>query len=508
MAQASVLELRGITKRFPGIVADDHVDFDLRSGEVHALLGENGAGKSTLMNILYGLYRPDEGEIVVKGEPVSFASAKDAIDHGIGMVHQHFMLIPVMTVAENIVLGMEPVRDGVLLDERVAEQSVRDFSARFGLAVDPGARVDEISVGQQQRVEIVKALYRRAEILILDEPTAVLTPQEAGELFEIIRRLRADGTSIIFISHKLNEVLEVADRITVLRRGRKIDTVLREGATEPALARMMVGREVLLRVEKGPARPSDVLLEVSDLHVLDERGLERVRGVPFQVRAGEIVGIAGVEGNGQTELVEAITGLLRIESGTVTVAGKTAPQHATVREMLDAGVGHIPEDRQRRGLVLEFTIAENIALHDYDKPPASRRGWLFPGRLIERAARVIREFDVRGGGPLAFARTLSGGNQQKLVVAREVARDPRVLVAAQPTRGLDIGAIEYLHRRLVTERDAGRAILLVSLELDEVLSLADRILVMYEGRIVGEHAAGAGEEEIGLEMLGGGKQAA
>ena len=508
MAQASVLELRGITKRFPGIVADDHVDFDLRSGEVHALLGENGAGKSTLMNILYGLYRPDEGEIVVKGEPVSFASAKDAIDHGIGMVHQHFMLIPVMTVAENIVLGMEPVRDGILLDERVAEQSVRDFSARFGLAVDPGARVDEISVGQQQRVEIVKALYRRAEILILDEPTAVLTPQEAGELFEIIRRLRADGTSIIFISHKLNEVLEVADRITVLRRGRKIDTVPREGATEAGLARMMVGREVLLRVEKGPAQPGDLLLEVSDLHVLDERGLERVRGVSFQVRAGEIVGIAGVEGNGQTELVEAITGLLRIESGTVTVAGKTAPQHATVREMLDAGVGHIPEDRQRRGLVLEFTIAENIALHDYDKPPASRRGWLFPGRLIERAARVVREFDVRGGGPLAFARTLSGGNQQKLVVAREVARDPRVLVAAQPTRGLDIGAIEYLHRRLVTERDAGRAILLVSLELDEVLSLADRILVMYEGRIVGEHAAGAGEEEIGLEMLGGGKQAA
>jgi simple sugar transport system ATP-binding protein len=508
MAQASVLELRGITKRFPGIVADDHVDFDLRSGEVHALLGENGAGKSTLMNILYGLYRPDEGEIFVKGEPVSFGSAKDAIEHGIGMVHQHFMLIPVMTVAENIVLGVEPVRDGVFLDEGAAEQSVRDFSARFGLAVDPGARVDEISVGQQQRVEIVKALYRRADILILDEPTAVLTPQEAGELFEIIRRLRADGTSIIFISHKLNEVLEVADRITVLRRGRKIDTVPREGATEPVLARMMVGREVLLRVEKGPAQPGDVLLEVSDLHVADERGLERVRGVSVQVRAGEIVGIAGVEGNGQTELVEAITGLRRIESGTVAVAGMTAPQHATVREMLDAGVGHIPEDRQRRGLVLEFTIAENIALHDYDKPPASRRGWLFPGRLIERAARVIREFDVRGGGPLAFARTLSGGNQQKLVVAREVARDPRVLVAAQPTRGLDVGAIEYLHRRLVAERDAGRAILLVSLELDEVLSLADRILVMYEGRIVGEHAAGAGEEEIGLEMLGGRKQVA
>jgi simple sugar transport system ATP-binding protein len=504
----SVLELQGITKRYPGIVADDHVDFDLRRGEVHALLGENGAGKSTLMNILYGLTKPDEGEILVGGKHVSFSSARDAIESGIGMVHQHFMLIPVMTVAENIVLGVEPVRDGVLLDERGAEERVRELSQQFGLAVDPTALVSSITVGQQQRVEILKALYRGAEILILDEPTAVLTPQEAGELFGIVRSLQADGKSIIFISHKLNEVLEIADRITVLRRGKKIDTVSRQGATEEGLARMMVGREVLLRVDKAPASPTDVALEVKDLQVVDERDLEKVRGVSFVVRRGEIVAIAGVDGNGQTELVEAITGLRRIESGTVAVGGREFQGHLTPRMMIDAGIGHIPEDRHRRGLVLEFDLAENIALHDYDKQPDSKHGWLYPARLVQRAARLIKEFDIRGGGPLTLARALSGGNQQKVVVAREVARNPVVLIAAQPTRGLDVGAIEYVHRRLVAERDAGRAILLVSLELDEVLSLADRILVMYEGRIVGEHAAGAGEEEIGLEMLGGRKEAA
>jgi general nucleoside transport system ATP-binding protein len=504
----SVLELQGITKRYPGIVADDHVDFDLRRGEVHALLGENGAGKSTLMNILYGLTKPDEGEILVGGKHVSFSSAKDAIESGIGMVHQHFMLIPVMTVAENIVLGVEPVRDGVLLDERGAEERVRELSQQFSLAVDPTALVSSITVGQQQRVEILKALYRGAEILILDEPTAVLTPQEAGELFAIVRSLQADGKSIIFITHKLNEVLEIADRITVLRRGKRIDTVSRQGATEEGLARMMVGREVLLRVDKAPASPTDVALDVKDLEVVDERDLEKVRGVSFTVRRGEIVAIAGVDGNGQTELVEAITGLRRIASGTVAVGGRAFEGHVTPRMMIDAGIGHIPEDRHRRGLVLEFNLAENIALHDYDKPPDSKRGWLYPARLVQRAARLIKEFDIRGGGPLTLARALSGGNQQKVVVAREVARNPVVLIAAQPTRGLDVGAIEYVHRRLVAERDAGRAILLVSLELDEVLSLADRILVMYEGRIVGEHAAGAGEEEIGLEMLGGRKEAA
>ena len=494
--------MRGITKRFPGVVADDRVDFDLRRGEVHALLGENGAGKSTLMNILYGLYRPDEGEIDVNGKPVSFHSAKDAIDRGIGMVHQHFMLIPVMTVAENIVLEVEPTKAGVLLDYDAAVERVRDISTRFGLAVNPNAKVENIGVGQQQRVEILKALYRGAEILILDEPTAVLTPQEAGELFGIIKSLQADGTSIIFISHKLNEVLEIADRITVLRRGKKIDTIPREGATEDTLARMMVGRDVLLRVDKPPAQPGDVLLEVRGLNVTDDRGLPVVRDVSLSVHAGEIVGIAGVEGNGQSELIEAITGLMAFDSGEVVVAGRSI-SHPTARRMLDAGVGHIPEDRQRRGLVLEFTISENIALHDYNRPPASKWGWLFPRRLVQRARELIREFDVRGGGPQTRAGALSGGNQQKLVAAREVARDPKVLIAAQPTRGLDVGAIEYLHRRLVEERDEGRAILLVSLELDEVLSLSDRILVMYEGRIVAEHAAGATEDEIGIEMLGG-----
>jgi len=499
---STVLELRGITKRFPGVVANDHVDFDLRAGEVHALLGENGAGKSTLMNILYGLYKPDEGEILVWGKPVVFASAKDAIGAGIGMVHQHFMLIPVMTVAENIVLEVEPRKAGVLLDYDQAVERVREISTRYGLAVNPTAKVENISVGQQQRVEILKALYRGAEILILDEPTAVLTPQEAGELFAIIKSLQEGGTSIIFISHKLNEVLEIADRITVLRRGKMIDTVPREGATEEGLAKMMVGREVLLRVEKPPPQTGGVLLEVRDLSVDDDRGLPAVRDVSLSVRAGEIVGIAGVEGNGQSELIEAITGLRSASSGEVAVAGQVVP-HPTARRMLDVGVGHIPEDRQRRGLVLEFSIAENIALHDYNKPPASRFGWLFPRRLIQRARSLIREFDVRGGGPQTAGGALSGGNQQKVVAAREVSRDPKVLVAAQPTRGLDVGAIEYLHRRLVEERDEGRAILLISLELDEILSLSDRILVMYEGRIVGEHSGDVTEEEIGLEMLGG-----
>jgi simple sugar transport system ATP-binding protein len=499
----TVLEMRGIVKEFPGVLANDHVDFDLRRGEVHALLGENGAGKSTLMNVLDGLYKPDAGQIVLAGKPVSFSSAKDAIRAGIGMVHQHFMLIPVMTVAENIVLGTEPIEAGVLLDYGQARDRVRELARTFGFAIDPDARIENITVGQQQRVEILKALYRRADILILDEPTAALTPQEATELFEILRLLKREGMSIIFISHKLNEVLDIADRITVLRRGRKIDTVAREGATEAGLARMMVGREVLLRVEKSAPTPGDVLLEVRDLRVRDERELEKVRGVSLEVRAGEIVGIAGVDGNGQTELIEALTGLRKPESGTVTIAGKAMPAHANPRQMLDAGLGHIPEDRQRRGLVLEFSLAENIALHDYCSPPDSRYGWLFPRRLVERARRLITEFDVRGGGPLTRAGALSGGNQQKLVAAREVARDPRVLIAAQPTRGLDVGAIEYLHRRLVEERDEGRAILLVSLELEEVLSLSDRILVLYEGEIVGQHEPPVSEEAIGIEMLGG-----
>ncbi len=502
MADDLVLEMQGIRKEFPGIVANDDVSFDVRRGEVHALLGENGAGKSTLMNILYGLYRPDAGEIRLNGKPVSFSSARDAIDAGIGMVHQHFMLIPVMTVAENVVLGTEPVRSGVILDEPGAERRVADMARSLNFAVDPKALVEDISVGQQQRVEIMKALYRNADLLILDEPTAALTPQEASDLFEILRTLRREGISIIFISHKLNEVLDIADRITVLRRGKTIETVPGKGATEASLARAMVGRDVLLRVEKEPAQPGDVLLTVQDLHVRDDREIEKVRGVSFDVRAGEIVGIAGVDGNGQTELIDALTGLRRIDSGTVTIGGRTL-SHADARSALDLGIGHIPEDRQRRGLVLEFSIAENIALHDYAKPPTARLGWLFPRRMVERARTLIREFDVRGGGPYTRAGGLSGGNQQKLVAAREIDRDPKVLIAAQPTRGLDVGAIEYLDRRLITERDEGRAILLVSLELDEILSLSDRILVMYEGEIVGEHTGEVSEEAIGLEMLGG-----
>jgi general nucleoside transport system ATP-binding protein len=496
-----VLEMRGIRKEFPGVVANDDVSFDVRRGEVHALLGENGAGKSTLMNILYGLYRPDAGEIRLNGKPVSFSSASDAIEAGIGMVHQHFMLIPVMTVAENVVLGTEPVKDGVLLDEGVAERRVADMAKTFNFAVEPGALVEDIGVGQQQRVEIMKALYRNADLLILDEPTAVLTPQESLDLFEILRTLKREGISIIFISHKLNEVLEIADRITVLRRGKTIETVPRQGATEESLARAMVGREVLLRVEKKPAEAGDVLLSVQDLHVRDDRGIEKVRGISLEVRAGEIVGIAGVDGNGQTELIEALTGLRRAETGRIEVGGRDL-HHASTREVLDAGLGHIPEDRQRRGLVLEFSLAENVALHDYALPPDSKWGWLFPNRLVERARRLIKEFDVRGGGPFTPAGALSGGNQQKLVAAREISRDPKALIAAQPTRGLDVGAIEYLHRRLVTERDEGRAILLVSLELEEIFSLSDRILVIYEGQIVGEHTGEVSEEQIGFEMVG------
>jgi general nucleoside transport system ATP-binding protein len=503
VATPTVLEMRGIVKQFPGVLANDHVDLNLRRGEVHALLGENGAGKSTLMNILYGLYKPDEGEIHVHGKQVTFHSAKDAIDEGLGMVHQHFMLIPIMTVAENVVLGSEPKEASVLLDYDEARKRVRELAVSFGFGIDPDARIQDISVGQQQRVEILKALYRRADILILDEPTAVLTPQEADELFGILKTLVREGISVIFISHKLNEVLAIADRITVLRRGRKIDTVPQEGATEAGLARLMVGREVLLRVDKPPATPGETVLELRNVTVRDERGIEKVRDVSLEVRAGEIVGIAGVDGNGQTELVEAITGLRSRESGDVLVEGRELPAHASARTMLEAGIGHIPEDRHRYGIVLDFTLAENAALHDFRYPPDSRFGWLFPRRLAERTRGLIKEFDIRGGDPQTRARNLSGGNQQKLVVGREVDRDPKVLIAAQPTRGLDVGAIEYLHRRLVEERDTGRAILLVSLELEEVLSLSDRILVIYEGRIVGEHAHGVTEEEIGVEMLGG-----
>jgi ABC-type uncharacterized transport system ATPase subunit len=500
--QGPILELRGITKRFPGVLANDHVDLDLRRGEVHALLGENGAGKSTLMNVLYGLYHPDEGEIRINGKPVTIGTPGEAIEHGIGMVHQHFMLIPVMTVAENIVLATEPRKAGIFLDYDAAQKRVRDLAATFNFAIDPDAKVENITVGQQQRVEILKALYRGADILILDEPTAVLTPQEADELFGILKTLQREGMSIIFISHKLREVLEIADRITVLRRGKKIETVPREGATTEGLARLMVGREVLLRVEKTPAAPVEPLLVVEDLTVLDDRDLEAVRGVSLEVHGKEIVGIAGVDGNGQSELVDALTGLRKVSGGRVLVGGEEVTTRSA-HDHYDAGLGHIPEDRHLRGLVLDFTLAENLALHDFEKEPFAKLGWLRPGRMVAWARKLLQEFDVRGGGPKTRAAALSGGNQQKVVVAREVARDPRALIAAQPTRGLDVGAIEFVHRRLVEERDEGRAVLLISLELDEVLSLSDRILVLYEGRIVAEYGPDVSEEELGIAMTGG-----
>jgi ABC-type uncharacterized transport system ATPase subunit len=497
------LELRGITKRFGPLVANDAIDFELRRGEIHALLGENGAGKSTLMNVLYGLHHPDEGEIRLDGEVVRIDSARRAIGLGIGMVHQHFMLVPVMTVAENLVLGTEPTR-GPLLDYKEAAARTRELSERFGLAVRPEAKVQDLGVGAQQRVEILRALLRGAKVLVLDEPTAVLTAQESQDLFRVLRALKADGTSIVFISHKLNEVLDVSDRVTVLRRGKKVDTVETEGSTERSLASLMVGREVLLQVEKPEHTPGDTVLEVRDLELADDRGLPAVRGVSFDVRAGEIVGLAGVDANGQSELIEAITGLRRPLAGTITVAGHDITGHNAL-QAIEAGVGHIAEDRHRRGLVLQFDLAENLSLLEYRKPEMSRWGWLSPRRMADRARKLLRDYDVRGGETDTLASSLSGGNQQKVVIARELSANPKVLVAAQPTRGLDVGAIEFVHRRLVEERDAGRAILLVSLELEEVRSLSDRALVIYEGELVAELPPSASEEEFGVVMTGGGR---
>jgi ABC-type uncharacterized transport system ATPase subunit len=500
------LELRGITKRFGSLVANNAIDFELKRGEIHALLGENGAGKSTLMNVLYGLHQPDEGEIVLEGSPVEIDSPRRAIQLGIGMVHQHFMLVPVMTVAENLVLGSEP-RKGPMLDLASAAARTREISERFGLAVDPDAKVEDLGVGAQQRVEILRALFRGAKVLVLDEPTAVLTAQESQDLFRVLRALAEDGTSIVFISHKLNEVLDVSDRVTVLRRGKMIDTVATEGATERSLARLMVGRDVLLRVEKDEHAPGDVLLDVQGLSADDDRGLPAVRDVSLQVRAGEIVGLAGVDANGQSELIESLVGLRRPTAGSVSVAGQDLTR-AGAREMIDAGVGHIAEDRHRRGLVLQFDLAENLSLHEYRKKAMARFGWLSPKRMDERAKTLLSEYDVRGGDADTPAASLSGGNQQKCVIARELASDPQVLIAAQPTRGLDVGAIEFVHRRLVEERDKGRAILLVSLEMEEIRSLSDRVLVIYEGAIVAEMAPTASEEEFGIAMTGGGRREA
>jgi general nucleoside transport system ATP-binding protein len=468
---------------------------------VHALLGENGAGKSTLMNVLYGLHQPDEGEIFLRGEPVQIGSPREAIGLRIGMVHQHFMLIPVMTVAENVVLASEPSR-GVLLDRDAAEERVRELSERFGLVVDPRAYVEDIGVGQQQRVEILRVLHRGADILILDEPTAVLTAQETAELFKVLRALTAEGVSVIFISHKLREVLDIADRVTVLRRGVKVGTVDAGGATEASLAKLMVGRDVLFRVAKEEVKAGEPMLEVSELEVEDDRGLPALRGLSLQVRAGEIVGVAGVDGNGQSELVEAITGLRVASAGHIRVGGRDITREG-VRGALRAGIGHIAEDRQRRGLVLDFNLAENLALREYRHRPLSRFGLLSPRRMERQAAPLLEQYDVRGGRPETLAASLSGGNQQKVVIARELAEDPRVTIAAQPTRGLDVGAIEFVHKRLLEQRDEGHAVLLVSLELEEIRSLSDRVLVIYEGRIVAEMAPDVSDEELGVAMLGG-----
>jgi general nucleoside transport system ATP-binding protein len=497
-----VLETRNITKRFPGVLANDQINLTLRRGEILALLGENGAGKSTLMNILYGLYHPDEGEVFIKGKPVRLDNPRDAIEQGIGMVHQHFQLVPVMTVAENVILGAEVLRYGPFLDRRRAERDVRELSQQYGLEVDPTAIVEELPVGMQQRVEIIKALYRHAEILILDEPTAVLTPQEADELFRIMRDLTKRGVSIIFITHKLKEVLAVADRIMVMRLGRMEGTAVPGEATEASLAEMMVGREVLLRVDKGPSQPGDVVLKVENLQAFDDRKHKILNGASFEVRAGEVLGIAGVQGNGQTELVEVLSGLRKPSGGKVTIGDKDIT-YASPRKVTEAGTAHIPEDRQRYGLVLAYTVSDNLILNSYYRPP-NRKGLTMDIRAIaERAKKKIREFDVRTPSIDTLVKSLSGGNQQKVVVARELARPIELLIASQPTRGLDVGSIEFIHRSIIKQRDEGVATLLVSAELDEILALSDRIAVMFHGRIVATlPAAEATREKLGLLMAG------
>ena len=494
-----VLEAKNISKRFPGVLANDHVDFDLRKGEIHALLGENGAGKTTLMNVLYGLYHPDGGEIHRDGKTVLMHSPKDAIALGIGMVHQHFMLIPVFTVTENIMLGSETVRRGVLARRQVAAE-VLQLSHQYGLDISPEAYVRDLPVGVQQRVEIVKTLYRNAEILILDEPTAVLTPQEAEDLFRIMRELTAQGVSIIFITHKLKEVLAIADRITVMRDGRVIGTVTPAETDEPHLAAMMVGREVILKVDKAAASMGEEVLHVRDLHVTDRRGLESVRGVSFSVRAGEILGVAGVQGNGQTELVQALTGLHMPRSGQVTLLGHDVTYNAP-RSIIESGMAHVPEDRQRHGLVLSYPVADNLMLCTYYLPPFGVNYMIDHRALDEYARRLVQQFDVRTPSPYVSTSTLSGGNQQKVIVARELSRPVKLLIANQPTRGLDVGSIEYIHRQIVTMREQGVAVLLVSAELDEIMALSDRIAVMYRGQIVATvNASEATREGLGLLM--------
>jgi simple sugar transport system ATP-binding protein len=502
---APALEMRGITKRYPGVVANDSIDLDVRPGEIHALLGENGAGKTTLMNILYGLARPDEGEILLDGQPVRIAGPSDAIARGINMVHQHFMLVPVFTVAENILLGEETMANPIFLDRHEARRRIRDLGARFGFEIDPDAKVGSLSVGWQQRVEILKALYRDARILVLDEPTAVLTPQETEEIFEVLRRLASQGHSILFISHKLYEVLEIADRITVIRRGKVVGERIPSETNEADLAELMVGRAVELTVDRGESHPAEPVLRVAGLQVPDDRGTPAVRSVDLEVRAGEILGIAGVAGNGQDELVEAIIGLRKVTSGTIDLSSENVTGHGP-RAMNEAGVAYVPADRHRFGLVLPFSIADNIVLTSYYRAPFAR-GFLRDFAAIEVAASAgIAKYDVRTPSADALANTLSGGNQQKLVVAREFDRPLKLLILDQPTRGLDVGSIEFIHRQAIRMRDEGTAILLVSAELDEVLELSDRIAVMYRGRVVATiDGRTADKNAVGLLMATGGE---
>jgi ABC-type uncharacterized transport system ATPase subunit len=497
-----LLELRGITKRFPGVLANDNIDINLNEGEILALLGENGAGKTTLMNILYGLYTPDEGEILIRGEKVEIHGPNDAIELGIGMVHQHFMLVPVFTVTENVMLGIESTKAGVFIDRSLASKRIKEISESYGLQVDPDAYVEDLSVGEEQRVEIIKVLYRKADILILDEPTAVLTPQEVEGLFTVIRSLVKRGKSVIFITHKLNEVLELADRIVVLRDGREVGTTTPGETTLKMLANMMVGREVILTVDKEPAQPQEVVLEVNNLKVLDDRKLVAVDGVNFDVRAGEILGVAGVQGNGQTELVEALTGLRKIETGSISMLGKDTSK-GSPRMIREVGSAHVPEDRQQDGLVMSFTVADNLVLNTYYEPPFAKGISLQEDEVAKAAAERIKLFDIRTPSITIPASNLSGGNQQKVIVAREFSRPIKLLIASQPTRGLDVGSIEYIHNRILEKRDDGCAILLISPELDEIMTLSDRIAVMYEGKIMdiipGEEST---REQLGLLMCG------
>ncbi len=498
----TVLELRGITKTFPGVLANDNVNLTLEHGEIHALLGENGAGKTTLMNILYGLYKPDKGEILVQDQKVDILDPNHAIAHGIGMVHQHFMLIPVMTVTENVMLGIEPTRNGIFLDEAKVAKHIREISEQYGLEVDPDAYIKDLPVGIQQRVEIIKVLYRQADILILDEPTAVLTPQEVEGLFKILQTLIDAGKSIIFITHKLKEVMAVADRITVLRLGQTVGTVSPKEVSPEKLATMMVGREVNLVVQKKIAKPKATALEVKNLFVRDDRKNMIVNGVTFDVHKGEVLGVAGVQGNGQTELVYALTGLLPAESGELILLRKPV-RHTSPRTIIERGVAHIPEDRQKHGLLLSFPLSDNFVLCNYYLPPFAKGISLQQNLIVENGEKLIKQFDVRTPGVSVNASTLSGGNQQKVIIGREFSRPIELLIASQPTRGLDVGSIEYIHNRIIEKRDDGTAVLLVSSELDEIMALSDRIAVMYRGQIVEiVDANKTSKEYLGLLMAG------